>query len=62
MTEIFNFSIPRIGRFHLFLTGQWCWQIEFGRCDYGTLVILVPGLWFSYSDSGLHASNFGRGD
>lgn len=45
--------LPWIGQFHLFWHKRWWWHFSFGRCDYGTLVILFPGFWFAYSDPGL---------
>jgi hypothetical protein len=47
------FRIPFIGDINTFWTGMNMWAFSVGRCDYGTVVIAIPGFWFSWSDPGL---------
>ena len=48
-----SFRLPLIGATLLFWTGMRMWVFSVGRCDYGTVVIAVPGFWFAWSDPGM---------
>ena len=50
-----SFRLPYLGAFLLFWGWRYWWHFSLERCDYGTLVILVPGFWFAWSDPGLNA-------
>lgn len=49
------FRLPWVGAFNLFWTGMRIWAFSVSRCDYGTVVIAIPGFWFAWSDPGLNA-------